>query len=70
MKHYVYIGSRTTRERNARGNGIEVYETDYSTGIWRHIQTVGGLENPSYLCMDKTHNYLYAVHAIKLMPAR
>ena len=62
MKHYVYVGSRTTRERNARGNGIEVYETDYSTGIWRHIQTVEGLENPSYLCMDKTHNYLYAVH--------
>ena len=62
MNHYVYVGSRTTRERNAHGNGIEVYQTDYSTGRWTHLQTVNGLENPSYLCMDKTSNYLYAVH--------
>lgn len=62
MKNYIYVGSRTTRERNARGNGIEVYESDYSTGIWKHLQTVSGLENPSYLCMDKTSSYLYTVH--------
>lgn len=62
MKHMIYVGSRTTRERNARGNGIEVYESDYSTGIWKHLQTVEGLENPSYLCMDKTHQYMYTVH--------
>lgn len=62
MKHLIYVGSRTTRERNAHGNGIEVYESDYSTGHWKHLQTVDGLENPSYLCMDKTHSYLYAVH--------
>ena len=62
MNHYVYVGSRTSRERNAHGNGIEVYQTNYSTGQWTHIQTVDGLENPSYLCMDKTRNYLYAVH--------
>ena len=62
MKHFIYVGSRTTRERNARGNGIEVYETDYSTGIWKHLQTVEGLENPSYLCMDKTRQFLYTVH--------
>lgn len=62
MKNYIYVGSRTSRERNARGNGIEVYETDSSTGIWSHTQTVAGLENPSYLCMDKTQTYVYAVH--------
>ena len=65
MNHYVYVGSRTSRERNAHGNGIEVYQTNYSTGQWTHIQTVDGLENPSYLCMDKTRNYLYAVHGDK-----
>lgn len=62
MKYYIYVGSRTTRERNAHGNGIEVYESDYSTGIWNHLQTVSGLENPSYLCLDKTQSYLYTVH--------
>lgn len=62
MKQFVYVGSRTTRERNARGNGIEVYESDCRTGLWRHLQTVEGLENPSYLCMDKTGQYLYTVH--------
>lgn len=46
MRHMIYVGSRTTRERNARGNGIEVYESDYSTGLWRHLQTVDNLENP------------------------
>ena len=65
MNHYVYVGSRTSRERNAHGNGIEVYQTNYSTGQWTHIQTVDGLENPSYLCRDKTRNYLYAVHGDK-----
>ena len=62
MKNYIYVGSRTTRERKARGNGIEVYEADVSTGIWNHLQTVDGLENPSYLCFDKTGDYLYTVH--------
>ena len=62
MSHMIYVGSRTTRERNARGNGIEVYRTDESTGIWNHLQTVEGPDNPSYLCRDKTGQYLYAVH--------
>ena len=65
MRHMIYVGSRTTRERNARGNGIEVYESDYSTGLWRHLQTVDNLENPSFLCMDKTRRYLYTVHGDK-----
>ncbi len=29
---FAYVGSRTTRERNARGEGINVYRVDAKTG--------------------------------------
>lgn len=62
MKRYAYIGCRTTRERDACGNGIEVYQVNDITGGWQHMGTVKTLENPSYLAFDKEGQYLYAVH--------
>lgn len=62
MKQFAYVGCRTTRERNACGKGIEVYEVNDITGSWQHVRTVKTLENPSYLAFDKTKRYLYAVH--------
>lgn len=62
MKRFAYVGCRTTRERNARGNGIELYKVNDRTGEWSHLGTVGGLENPSYLAFDKDHKYLYSAH--------
>ena len=56
-----YVGSRTTRERNARGCGISVCEVGES-GAWRLIQQVTGLRNPSYLCLHPALPLLYAVH--------
>ncbi|NNJ14671.1 beta-propeller fold lactonase family protein [Pseudomonas putida CSV86] len=50
----VYVGSRTTRERNARGAGITVYRHDPQTGRSELVQTVGDLTNPSFLCLDQT----------------
>lgn len=29
---YAYVGCRTTRERNARGKGLKVYEISEATG--------------------------------------
>ena len=76
MKRRAYVGCRTSRERNAQGNGIEVYEVNDITGGWSHIGTVETLENPSYLTFDKGKKYLYSVHgdtteasAFKLDPA-
>ena len=60
--YFAYVGSRTTRERNARGNGINVYRVDAQSGRWTHIQNVSGLPNPSYLATDRTRRVLYAVH--------
>jgi len=59
---FAYVGSRTTRERNARGDGINVYRVDAKTGQWTHVQLIGGLANPSFLAFDRTRRFLYAVH--------
>jgi 6-phosphogluconolactonase len=60
--YYVYVGCRTTRERNARGNGINVYRMDAHTGSWTHLQLLDGLLNPSFLAADQQQRTLYSVH--------
>lgn len=61
MSRYAYVGCRTTKERNARGKGIKVFEIREDDS-WELVQTVEGLVNPSYLTMDRTGEYLYTVH--------
>ena len=60
-KQFVYVGCRTTEERNARGKGIKVFEIQ-PDGEWKLIQTVKNLVNPSYLFKDITRKYLYTIH--------
>ena len=57
-----YVGSRTTRERNARGEGISVFQVDAGTGTLTLLHVVGGLKNPSYLAVNRRGDRLYAVH--------
>jgi 6-phosphogluconolactonase (cycloisomerase 2 family) len=59
---YAYVGSFTTAQRKARGDGIHVYRTDPATGAWTHIQQVGDLVNPSYLALSHDQRFLYSVH--------
>jgi 6-phosphogluconolactonase (cycloisomerase 2 family) len=59
---YVYVGARTTKERNARGDGLNVYRMDNASGTWTHLQLLGDLVNPSFLAFDRTRQFLYAVH--------
>ncbi len=59
---HVYIGSRTTRERNARGDGISVFDYAPETGALTLTQVVGDLVNPSYLLPHPSLPVLYAVH--------
>ncbi len=59
---HAYVGSRTTRERNARGEGISVYAVDPADGALDRVQLVGGLVNPSYLTLDRAGSHLYCVH--------
>lgn len=59
---YAYVGSRTTRERNARGDGITVYRLDQQAGTLEQVQVLGDLVNPSYLILNRAGDRLYSVH--------
>jgi 6-phosphogluconolactonase (cycloisomerase 2 family) len=59
---YAYVGSFTTADRKARGDGIHVYRVDPATGGWTHVQHVGNLVNPSYLALSHDQRVLYSVH--------
>ena len=59
---YAYVGCRTTRERNARGKGLKVYEISETTGDWTELQCLETEPNPSYQTMDLEEQYLYSVH--------
>lgn len=59
---YAYVGSRTTRERNARGEGISVFRVDPSTGALDRVQLVGDLVNPSFLALNRRGDRLYTLH--------
>jgi len=59
---FAYVGSYTSRERDASGDGINVYRIDRDSGRWDHMQNVGDLVNPSYLALDRNRRFLYSVH--------
>ena len=59
---FAYVGSYTTPGRQGHGNGINVYKVDPRSGAFRHVQTLGGLENPSFLALNKDRTRLYSVH--------
>ncbi len=59
---FAYVGTRTTRERNARGEGISVYRIDPASGALDRVQLVDGLVNPSFLALNRAGDRLYAIH--------
>ncbi|ACC75888.1 lactonase family protein [Paraburkholderia phymatum] len=59
---FAYVGSRTTRERNAHGEGISVYQVDTETGALELVQLVKDLVNPSFLALSRNGERLYTVH--------
>lgn len=62
MTLFAYVGCRTTRARNARGEGISVYAVDGATGGWTRVQMLATEENPSFLALHPTLDVLYSVH--------
>lgn len=59
---FAYVGSRTTRERQARGDGITVCRFDPTSGSLEPIQVVADLVNPSFLLLNHSGDVLYTVH--------
>lgn len=60
VSDFAYVGCYTSRERNGRGEGITVYQIDKS-GVWHQIQLYKSI-NPSWLLLDRYHQFLYAAH--------
>ncbi|KZL38925.1 lactonase family protein [Secundilactobacillus collinoides] len=58
---YIYVGCRTTQKRHAIGKGISVYGIN-EQGNWDLVDISGNLENPSFLTLDKSRKFLYAIH--------
>ena len=56
---YTYIGCRTTKERNARGLGIRIFDVNEK---WISSTIVDSFDNPSYLITDNNKKFIYAVH--------
>jgi 6-phosphogluconolactonase len=59
---FAFVGGYTTPDRDGRGNGINVYRIDGGSGEWTHLQTIGGLENPSLFTLNRTGTRLWSVH--------
>ncbi len=60
--YFAYVGCRTSKERQGRGEGIDVFRIDGRSGAWSPINQVKGLENPSFLAFDRTGQLLFTVH--------
>lgn len=59
---YAYVGSRTTRERSARGDGISVFKMHPQNGSLEMVQLLTDLVNPSFLAFSANGKFLYTVH--------
>jgi 6-phosphogluconolactonase (cycloisomerase 2 family) len=59
---FAYVGGYTSKDRNGRGDGINVYRIDESSGAWGHVQRLGDLVNPSWLTLDRRRPMLYSAH--------
>jgi 6-phosphogluconolactonase (cycloisomerase 2 family) len=57
-----YVGGYTSKDRNGRGDGINVYRIDQPSGAWTHVQRLGDLVNPSWLTLDRARPVLYSAH--------
>jgi len=62
MTRYAYVGSRTTRARNARGEGISTFKFDDARGTLEPVDIVRGLVNPSFLTLGQDGRFLYTIH--------
>ena len=59
---FAYVGGYTSKDRNGRGDGINVYRIDEASGAWSHVQCLGDLVNPSWLLLDRRRPVLYSAH--------
>lgn len=61
---FVYVGAYTGFGASPRGKaeGIDIFRLDPATGALIHLETLPGVENPSFLVADPTRRFLYAMN--------
>ena len=62
VPQFAYVGCYTTKERNGRGEGVNLYRIDAATGAWTHVHLVRDLVNPSWLELDRQKRIIYSAH--------
>ena len=72
LEMLVFIGTYTdpvlfgTGEvMHGKGEGIYAFRLDPSSGTMRPVSKISGVTNPSYLAIDGTRRFLYAVNELK-----
>ncbi len=73
----VYVGTYTEPIRfgsgkilHGRGEGIYIFRMDQSSGAMEPVGKATGVPNPSYLAIDSTQRFLYAVNELKRYEGR
>ena len=68
----VYVGTYTGlicfgsgKILQGKGKGIYVYRMDQSSGAMELVSKATGIANPSYLAIDSTRRFLYAINELK-----
>ena len=56
----VYVGTYTT----GKSEGIYVFRMDASTGELKYSSQIKGVDNPTFLSIDKQHHTLYALNEV------
>ena len=57
-----YVGCYTTPALNGKGKGgIEVFQVDSATATWTHLQTLTGVDDVSFIAVNRQNHFLYAV---------
>lgn len=59
---FAYVGCFTTAKRKARGKGIAIFRIDGATGEWTFVEACDAIQNPHYICLDRTQRFLYSAH--------
>ncbi len=63
---YLYVGTytRSLPHVQAKSEGIYLLKLDATSGALSHVSKTTGVDNPSYLTLHPSGNYLYAVNEV------
>lgn len=63
---YIYVGTytRSLPHVQAKSEGIYLLKMDPTSGALAHVSKITGVDNPSYLTVHPSGNYLYAVNEV------